>query len=261
MGTLNIKEMKQEQAQHLTKNDYDITLKLDGTLIYFKDGKLFSPRCDRGDRFKHIFKILTDNNFPNCIGEMFIDEKGSCVFDVSRSENWTKAVFMPFDLIDDRLTYEQRQQKLSIEVNYLNNPFIKPLTKFNTFKEGWDYVVKNKSEGLVLRNSNKWFKVKILKEVKIEIKEHQIGKNKGCFILINDNKVSGTSEELVKQYLEIKKRGNKAIGEVEFAFLTDDGKYFQPRLRLIREEKKTETEIILQTTQHNTIKLKEKDNN
>ena len=100
MSDLNIKEIKKPQAEHLSSFDYDISLKLDGTLIYFIDGKLFSPRCERTERFKHIVDILIKSKFPNCMGEMFLDKPNSCVFDVSRKENWNKAKFMIFDLID-----------------------------------------------------------------------------------------------------------------------------------------------------------------
>jgi hypothetical protein len=234
MSELNIKDMKPEQAQHFTDKDYHISLKLDGTMIYFINGKLFSPRCDRGDRFKHILDILVKNKFPNCIGEMYIDKKGSCVFDVSRSENWSKAVFMPFHLVDNTKSFDEGQEILAQKVKELNNPFIKPMIKFRSFIEGWDYVKENESEGLVLRNSREWFKVKILKELKEEIVGHEVGTSpKGTFTLASGNRVSGTSISFVQQFFNIKSQGKTPIMELEFAFTTDEGKYFQPRCRRV----------------------------
>lgn len=246
MGDLNIKLISKDEAEHLNNFDYDITLKIDGTLIYYIDGKLFSPRCERTDRFIHIAKILREANFPNCMGEMFCDIPNTNVFEVSKSENWAIAKFMPFDLLDNNdktkpnpydLSYSKRKIILNEAVAKLNNPFIIPTMQFKTFQEGWAYVKEHNSEGLVIRNENNWFKIKLLKEAKIPIKEHEAGKDKGTFILDDQeqNRISGTSVEFVIQYLDIKKKGKQAWAEVEYAFKTKDNKLFQPRLRRVFE--------------------------
>ena len=234
MGTLNITEIKKTEAQQLG-NDYNITLKRDGCLIYYKNKKLVSPRCDRSERYKHILKILNEAEFPNCIGEMYLDEPNSNVFDCSRSENWDKLKFMPFDLLDNNLNLDDRQELLLSLVVKLDNDFITEMINFNSFDEGLNYCLNNNSEGLIFRNDFRWVKYKLLKEEKIEIVAHEIGKDKGTFILKNGSKVSGTSIQYVEQYLDIKSRGNKAEAEIEYPFKTKEGKLFQPRLRLIRE--------------------------
>jgi hypothetical protein len=235
MSNLPIKELKPEQAELMNFESYIITLKLDGSLMYYNNGKLFSPRCDRSERFSHILTTLKNNNMPNCYGEVYIGEDKN-VFDVSRSENWRNALFCPIDLIDNKLSLKERQEIIKNKVSEINSFYITELKKFDSFKEGWNYVKENNREGLVIRNDNEFYKVKILKEVKEEIVSHLKGTSlKGTFILLSGNKVSGTSESYVKQYLDIVARGNKAIGEIEFPFLTEDNKYFQPRLRLIRE--------------------------
>jgi len=231
MSNLNIQDLKPEQARQRDFSNMDITLKRDGTLITFKDGKLFSPRCERSDRFRHILNILKEKGVPNCFGEMYIE--GGNVFNVSSSENWNKAKFMLIDLEDNKLNYTQRHILLQQVVKEVNNPFITPLVKFKDFKEGWDYVKENNSEGLVLRNERDWFKVKSLKEAKVEIREHEPSKDKGTFILIDNNRVSGTSKDFVRQFKEIKAQGKIPIIEIEYAFLTEEGKYFQPRCRRV----------------------------
>ena len=241
MSNLNITEIKKEQAELLDNClNYDISLKIDGTLIYFIDGKLHSPRCERSERFKHILNILKEANFPNCMGEMFLDEKGSNVFDVSKKENWNKVKFMPFDLLGIPQVYQERKELLDKKVKDLNNNFIVAVKRFKTFDEGWNFVLKNNCEGLMLRNNNNWYKCKLLKEVKMEIVEHEKGKDKGTFILKNGSRISGTSTQFVIQYTGIKNKGNKAIGEIEYAFLTKDNRFFQPRLRQISEEIKND---------------------
>jgi len=230
MSDLNIKSLTPKEAEVLDFSNMDITLKRDGTLVYFKEGKLFSPRCERSERYKHILNILKNNNMPNCFGEMYIDN--GCVFDISRKENWNKAKFMPIDL-DIKLDYSQRQILLAELVKKINSPFITPLIKFSTFNEGWNYVKETNGEGLVIRDKRNWFKIKILKEAKVEIKEHEPSKEKGTFILINNNRISGTSKDFVELFYEIKRNGKIPIAEIEYPFITENGNYFQPRLRRV----------------------------
>jgi hypothetical protein len=243
MGNLAITDLKPEQAVKRDFSNSDITLKRDGTLITYKDGKLFSPRCERSDRFKHILNILKQNSMPDCYGEMYV-ENGN-VFDVSSSENWTKAKFMPIDLEQRNLNYSQRQILLSTLVKEIGSDFITPLIKFNSFLEGWDYVKTTNGEGLVIRNNYEWLKVKILKEAKVEIQSHEPSKEKGTFILIDGNRVSGTSKDFVSQFHEIKAQGKKPIAEIEYPFMTEEGRYFQPRLRRITTQEQLKEEHIL----------------
>jgi len=146
------------------------------------------------------------------------------------------AKFYIFDLLNDTGTFEERANELKELVTKLNNSFIVPMVRFNNFKEGWDYVIANNSEGLVLRNNSEWLKCKILKEEKIEIVGHEAGSTKGTFILKDGNRVSGTSEQFVLQFLDIKKQGKTPMLEVEYAFRTDTNKMFQPRARRIFEK-------------------------
>ena len=184
----------------------------------------------------------TNNCISNFYGEMYI-ENGN-VFDISKKVNWNKAKFMPIDLIDSKnnpkiydYNYSERQLLMFELVKKLSNACITPLKRFDSFDEGWKYVLDNNSEGLIMRNEDNWFKIKLLKEAKVKIKEHEVGKDKGTFILDdeNNNRVSGTSTQFVLQYLKIKKEGKEAIAEIEYPFITKNGNYFQPRLRQITE--------------------------
>jgi ATP-dependent DNA ligase len=145
-------------------------------------------------------------------------------------EGTYKVKFMPIDIKDSPLSYSQRQVLLKQLVTEISNEAVTPLVKFKDFESGWNYVKETKGEGLVVRNEREWFKVKALQNTKIEIVRHEEGSEKGCFILSNGNKVSGTSKELVKQFKEIKERGNKAIAEISYPFITETGHFFQPRL-------------------------------
>ncbi len=248
MSDLPLKEIKIEQARVLDNSKYDIMLKRDGTLIYYIDGDLISSRgINRNARFPHIKKILDDANFPNCMGELFID--GGNVFDISSSINWAKARYMPFELMDKNTPYNVGRDILKNKIALLNNNFIVPVTIFSTIEEGWDFVKKANGEGLVLKNaSGEWYKVKILREFKIPIKRWEPGKDKGTFILddISGSRVSGTSMTFVQQYLGIQSQGKTAIAEVETPFVTNSGKLFQPRLRqiTIQEQESLKMEVV-----------------
>lgn len=234
MSDLPIKELKIEQAFKLNPRDYHISLKVDGTLIYYKNNNLISPRgINRNDRFKHILNILQKNNFPECYGEMFIEN--GCIFDITSKANWSKAKFMPIDILYDLSSYSQRQKLIDEQIDKINSPFIVKQRRFTSIYEGWLYVQEHESEGLVIRNDKEFYKSKLLKEAKIPIKSHEQGKDKGTFILIDDNRISGTSESFIIQYLKIKQKGKTPIAEIEYQFLTKDNKYFQPRLRRIFE--------------------------
>jgi len=235
MSDFNIKEKKIGEIKEFNG---EISLKRDGSLMYYADGMLFSSRkINRSDRYFNILKILKENNFPNCYGEMYIE--GGKVFDVMRKENWGKAKFMPIDLINDgksmthTLRYEERQKILNEKVKELNNNFITEKIIFSNIPDGWSYVLENEEEGLILKNDYEWYKIKVLFEAKVKITDWEEGKAKGTFILENGNRISGTSKGYVEIFLQALKDDKEVIAEVEYPCLTDNGKYFQPRLRQV----------------------------
>lgn len=249
MSDLPIKTLTIQETKSLNDKDFHISLKLDGTLLYYLEKNLVSERaCVRNSRFGHIKKILDENNFPECYGEMFISEDSN-VFAVSSKENWSKAKFMIIDLVDRQdLKYADRMKLIETKISQIkNNTSIQKLILFPTIKQGWDYVVKNEREGLILRNDNQFYKIKLLKEVKIEIIAHKESLEKGTFILANGSSCSGTSVAYVEQYKNLKAQGKTPIAEIEYPFLTKDGNYFQPRLRRIfalEDGEKSSTKII-----------------
>jgi len=217
------------EAGRLIQNWRSITLKRDGMQITFKNKNLYSKSMLRNDRFGHILRILRNSNFPDCIGEMYI-ENGN-VFDVSRSDNWGRARFMPFDLLIDK-PFEERQKLLDNLIDSIDSEFLTKPIRFNDLTEAWNYVLENREEGLVLKVGNIWYKMKLLQEDKVEIKSWEQGRDKGTFLLVNNNRVSGTSMEFVDAYNQLKRKG-RVFAEIEYPFITEQGHYFQPRLRRI----------------------------
>lgn len=235
MSNLLIKELSIFQARDLDSSRFFISLKRDGTLMYFKDNNLISARgINRNNRFFHILKILREHKFFNCYGEMYVE--GGNVFSVTSREGWNKAKFMPIDVLDFNLNYKERQILLREKIKEINSPFITQQILFEDVDVGWKYVLDNKQEGLILRNDREFYKIKVLQEAKVKIKSHEQGKDKGTFILENGNRISGTSMEFVLTYLKAKEQNKEVFAEIEFSFITKDNHYFQPRLRRIFEK-------------------------
>jgi hypothetical protein len=233
MGDLNIKELKTDEAK-LIRGEWDVSLKFDGTLMRWEKGQLISPRgCNRNARFPHIVKILKENNFRDCIGEMFI--VGGNVFDISSSINWSRARYMIFDFLNSEKKYMDRRVEIDDVIDKLDSDFIVKPVRFGSVLEGMNYCYENNSEGLVLRNNYEWKKWKILKEFKIPIKSWEAGKDKGTFCLTTGSRISGTSLAFVFLYQSIVAKGKIAMAEIEAPFVTKDGHLFQPRLRRIFE--------------------------
>jgi len=232
MSNLEIKPIEIEDLRKMDLSNSEVSLKLDGTLLYYIDGDLISARgINRNDRYSHILKILKDNNFPNCFGEMFIPNGN--VLDINSKLNWKKAFYMPIDLFKSPLNYFERQKVITEKVREINNPLITQKVIFEDVNTAYQYVVDNKSEGLVIVKNGKMYKWKILQELKIKIKEHEAGKDKGTFITEDNNRISGTSMEFVGIYEFLKNKGEDVYAECEYAFKTNEGKMFQARLRRI----------------------------
>ena len=228
MGHLNIKPISIEDALEL-KQVIEISLKRDGALLYWREGKLISPRnIVRNDRFPHIVESM--QRCPDCMGEMY--KESGTVSDITTKDNWPDAKYMLFarDLGEQGI--------LNRYVELANSWWLTVPVLFDTILGGWKCVCENALEGLVIKTLNKWYKVKRLCEDKVKIVDWLPSKTKGTFILENGNKVSGTKMEYVEQFKASK---GDCIAEIEYPYLTKEGRYFQPRLRQITETYDVET--------------------
>lgn len=238
MSSLNIKELKIDDIlKGRISNKFSlISLKRDGTLMRYIDGDLLSDRgINRNARYPHIVAKLRSINSVNLIGEVYID--GGNVFDISSSRNWRRARFMPFDIFNPN-SFSPLWKRIDIVLETVKEcdcDFITTLKTFDSVEEGWAYVLEHNEEGLVLRNEYEMFKVKKLEEAKVKIVRHEKGKGHGTFILENGSRVSGTKMDFVHQFEEMKEE-TSVIAEIEFPFITDSGKFFQPRLRRVVAE-------------------------
>ena len=234
MSNLPITDLKIEQALKRDFSNSQISLKVDGSLISYKDGKLFSPRCERSSRYSHILNILKEHNCPNLTGEIFLDKKGTNVFDVSRSENWKNLSFMPFKLDDSKLSFEEQRVLLKQLVSEIANPKIVPLKEFSDIPTAWNYVKENESEGIVIKDNHNWFKVKMKKERFLYFNNYELHSDgKGITLTDGLNRVNCGGKEKSQQAIkDIKEKGNVKV-EIEFMNYTEDGKMFQPFVRRV----------------------------
>lgn len=215
-------------------------LKIDGSRITYQKGKMVSDRMvNRNARYPHILKELKKLNW-HVRGEVALP--GGNILQLSKRENWHCARFYVFDLfaIDGKsvegASVQKRRKMLETLVKRAKFDCIEVPQKFDTFKQGWKHVKETGAEGLVIKEEDAIWKVKLLKELKVPIVRHIEGKSKGAFLINcngNISKVSGTSDSFVNHFHSLNKKGKKVFAEIEFPFLTDDGAPFQPRLRRV----------------------------
>jgi len=225
-----------EEARDL--NPDLIELKVDGSRITYNGSALMSDRdVDRSTRYQHVFEELEQINWT-VRGEMAIP--GGNILQLNKRVNWHRAKFFIFDLYtyngkEVKGTPHQKRimlEKILAKHNFKNVTLPK---KFGSFAMGWKHVLEHDAEGLVLKDKYGFCnKVKLLKEEKLPIVGHVPGKAKGAFLIDREgiiSKVSGTSTTFLDAYKLLKRRGAEIFAEIEYAFLTDDGTPYQPRLR------------------------------
>lgn len=218
-----------------------IELKIDGSRMSFCNGALTSDReINRNARYGHVLKEVATIDWK-VRGEMAIP--GGNVHHLNKKENWPRAKYYLFDLFElggkDVRSYTLTDRRTMLEEELAKKNFqhlLLPI-KFDTFDEGWQYVINNAAEGVVLKlNDDVNWKCKLLKEAKLKIVGHEAGKSKGSFLIEREGivgKVSGTSDGFLKIYQALIGAGKQVYAEIEYPFVTDAGLLFQPRLRRV----------------------------
>jgi len=220
-------------------------VKVDGTRMTFDGHDIFSDRdINRSDRFPHVAKALRKLNWQ-VRGEVALPHGN--VLQINKKVNWDKALFYIFDLFEYNgqdlrgIDPEEARDRIGhiLKKTGIGGTIVMP-RKFKDFGEAWDYVLKQQKkgtyvEGVVLKpQSGNPFKIKYLVEEKLPIIGYEAGSLKGAFLIKRKGvvgKVSATSVGYVAQYKDMLAKGLKPYVEIEYQFLTDDGKPFQPRLR------------------------------
>ena len=232
-------EISESEARN--KKGWLVELKVDGTRMTYHKGVLTSDRnINRNARYGHILEQVKQIDWK-VRGEIAIP--GSNIGQLNKKENWHKAHYFIFDLYELRgkpivgLDVFQIRALIEKELKRANLSHLHAPKLFKSFAEGWAHVKKHDAEGVVLKESDgTCWKCKLLKEEKLEIISHVSGKAKGAFMIDRNgvqSRVSGTSIDFVNAYKALSKAGKKVYAEIEYAFITDKGIPFQPRLRRI----------------------------
>ena len=154
-------------------------------------------------------------------------------------------------LTDNKLDIEIRSKKYPAKFviiycfkNYHTIPLsIEKVKAFPTIQEGWNYVIKNDCEGLILKKSNwtingyqqgvrsdSWLKKKYIKEVELEFDSYE--KNPKGLTLIDKNGVRVAC--LGEQSTEVKRRldtEGKITATIRYLEKTANNKYRQPSFK------------------------------
>jgi hypothetical protein len=220
--------------------EYLYELKIDGSRLTYDGCDLFSDRrANRSSRYWNIWRELGQLSCK-VMGEVAIP--GSNILELNKKENWSKAKFYIFDIKEYNNTYVGSlpcKDKRQIILDMLKKADFKHLLcpmSFTSFYEGWEYVRHNNAEGLVIKNDTKQYKIKKLIEEKLPILRHEPGSLKGSFWFDRkgiESKTSGNSVAFVQKYKDLISLGQQPYVEIEYQFLTSDGKPFQPRTRAI----------------------------
>jgi ATP-dependent DNA ligase len=249
---IKAKELKIEDVLDLEGKDYSIQLKVDGTRQYWDKDKFLSERgIDNTTKFKHISDVLKNHKVV-LDGELALGFNHT-VFDITKKENWNKATYWIFDLIElDGFDFrgvclENRLKQLKYFVESLDCLYIKMIPTFPEVDVAWDYVLKNNLEGIVIKKLNEKYpdvdyftevrtdiKVKYKKEGKEKIVGFEQGNVKGAFVLENGSKISSLSSEVGLVWLGM--RNKDIYCEFEYLTKTPDGKFFQPILKRLVDD-------------------------
>jgi ATP-dependent DNA ligase len=221
--------------------------KVDGTRMTFDGRDIFSDRdIQRNARFPHIVDALRKLDWQ-VRGEIALPHGN--VLQINKKVNWPNARFYLFDLFEHNgqdlrdINPDEARDRMEKIVKAMDSGVIVLPKRFRDFGAGWDYVKSQRrrgvyAEGVILKpvdGLHQPYKIKYLVEEKLQVLDHEAGSAKGAFICRRKNgvvgKVSATSAGYVAQYKTLKAKGLKVFVEVEYQFLTDEGKPFQPRLR------------------------------
>jgi len=229
--------------------DFCFELKYDGTRSFWNRDRLISERnIDITKKFEHIANQLKGIDVI-LDGEIYIEENSS-VFDVSSKENWDKAHYVVFDILQFQdldfrdLTLQKRQILVKSLCNMLGSESIHPPKTWFDFKTAWDYVLEHKLEGLIAKNlfskyirtenlldttrSRSWLKIKFKKEAVVIFDKFEKHKDEeGITLTDGFHRVSVRGDDVGKLIGEIMRSG-KVKAEVEYLRKTDDGHFFQP---------------------------------
>jgi ATP-dependent DNA ligase len=218
--------------------------KVDGTRMIFDGKDIFSDReINRNDRYPHIVKELRKLNWK-VRGEIALSYGN--VLQINKRDNWPYAKFYLYDLFEynnrdfQNVTPEEIRHRINHILKHFDSRIITTPILFKSFDDGWYYTKRQNRkgkyvEGVVLKpRTGSPFKIKLLKEEKLPIIGYETGKSKGAFFIKRNGvigKVSATSVSYVEEYKKLLQRGKKPFVEIEYQFITDDGKPYQPRLR------------------------------
>lgn len=219
--------------------------KIDGFKASWDGSNLISERgIVRNDRFPHLVAEL--RQIPWKVrGEVAVPFGN--VLKINKKENWPKARIYIFDMLewqgqDTRSALPADNRRL-IEDAFATfatfapqMPSLRMPFKFRDFQTGWAWIIKHNLEGLVLKELSgaKTYKVKYMREEKLPVVGFTPGSVKGCFQVERKGVVGGVSAlsvAFVQQYKDMLSKGLQPYVEIEYMFLTDEGKPFQPRLR------------------------------
>lgn len=249
----------EREARENKNKEYLFEIKVDGSREFWLRDKLISSRgINHNERYKHIAEALKGLD-AILDGEVALNDMGSSVLDLNRKENWDRARYYVFDILElngknlmsEKI--EERKKILRKVIESIGSNFVYLIDYSEDFSSIWEYVKKNDGEGVIakkrgslyhgsLRNENvidfircsDWIKIKNKKEIELKIVGYEAGRDKGAFILEDGTRVSALSSSLASNVLRLIELGDILTAEVQYLFRTKDNKLFQPVIKRIK---------------------------
>lgn len=233
-------------------NGWIVEQKFDGTRCLLINNKLIGRR--KNDYTKKFPELQT--NFNGILdGEIVIFKNGKPDFnsiqfrthttDTATIQFYSKefpATFIVFDILKKdgiNLTQMPLKERRKLIPKTFDNPRIINIT--NLPIPSWDEIITNDLEGLMIKNpdsqyvfgrSKNWLKIKNRKETTLKFNKYKI--NPAGITLENEQgiriQVAGEQSKTIRDIIN-----NKGIIdiEIEYAYITKEGKYFQPTFKRI----------------------------
>lgn len=223
----------------LKRKDYIYELKFDGTraLVKYDNGKITIFNRDEqnvSEKYPNL-KFKLKCNFAILDGELVA---GNNLNDIQRTEGRLKAKYMVFDILklddNDVKDYPLIKRKELLKGIVIENEYIELVKYFDDGLLLWEYVKKNKREGVIAKykkspysynkRSHYWKKIKVRDECVVKMDKYEINRD-GSLTLTNNFHRVKCNEKSVKEIID----KNKFINiEIEFLTKTKSGHLREP---------------------------------
>ena len=249
------------KKEDIIKGDFAFQIKFDGTRSFcFIEGGKCTKLCnrsgfDRFDRFAHLKQ--DDFNGLNAIfdGEIvvFNARNKSELYLVNSKENWSRAVFMVFDILEKdgvdlrTLPFYSRQAILKDIFRNIKLKYFKLVNSYSDFPSLWKIVQQRDLEGIVAKKrygkylgfrSGNYLKIKNTKFENLLVRDYKVNP-RGLTLIKGKHRIAcnGIQSQAVKSCID---KNGCAFIRIEYLTKSQAGQFIQPTFKELLFAKQTD---------------------